>query len=227
MHVPSGRGLRCRGVCLPHLSHRMTQQLHFVGCGKHRESEPLARGFAVLLVYAMFLAVPFGARIVCPVCTCSAASACTKQGAACRAPWGVAAAGCARAAMDPASSSSAGRPLPEPDRQQPQPAWVTAAQERLRDRSETEFTGSRLGASRWTAAHDLAATGEPFAPGQESLEFERDFWMVKWNLALSSARFEPQRHTLYVAGRPVQAAQRAAVASYGQPFSTHYCNVLP
>ena len=164
MHVPSGRGLRCRGVCLPHLSHRMTQQLHFVGCGKHRESEPLARGFAVLLVYAMFLAVPFGARIACPLCTCSAASACTKQGAACRAPWGVAAAGCARAAMDPASSSSAGRPLPEPDRQQPQPAWVTAAQEWLRDRSETEFTGSRLGASRWTAAHDLAATGEPLAP---------------------------------------------------------------
>ena len=144
MHVLSGRGLRCRGVCLPHLSHRITKQLHIVECGKHREAEPLARGFAVLLVYAMFLAVPFGARIVCPVCTCSAASACTKQGAACRAPWGVAAAGCARAAMDPASSSSAGRPLPEPDRQQPQPAWVTAAQERLRDRLRRSSLGAAL-----------------------------------------------------------------------------------
>ena len=135
--------------------------------------------------------------------------------------------GLARAAMDPASSSSASRPLPQPDRRQPQPAWVAAAQERLRDRSETEFTGGRLGASRWTAAHDLAATGEPFAPGQELLEFKINFWMVRWNLALSSARFEPQRHTLYVAGRPVQAAQRATVASYGQPISAHYCNVLP
>jgi hypothetical protein len=45
--------------------------------------------------------------------------------------------------------------------------------------------------------------GEPST--RDLLEMERDWYLIKFNLALTVANFEPLRKTLYICGRPVQA----------------------
>ena len=111
-----------------------------------------------------------------------------------------------------AASSSAGaaangppglRPLPPP--------WVRLAQLRVTERREREFVSDAQGRMRWEVADERMTAGrtqgEPFAPGDDTglQNLERDLWLMKRNLTVSAASFEPQRHSLVLCGRPVQA----------------------
>lgn len=99
-------------------------------------------------------------------------------------------------AMAAASSSS--------DREGPQrttPAWVRQTEERLVGKGKGQFVSTARGAARWNAADELA--GEPST--RDLVEMERDWYLIKFNLALAAASFEPLRKTLYICGRPVQA----------------------
>ena len=123
--------------------------------------------------------------------------------------------------MAAASSSAAGAADPPPPGPRPlPPAWVRLAQLRVREHRDREFVSDAQGRMRWNVADELMTAGrtqgEPFAPGDDTgLEsLERDFWLMKRNLTVSAASFEPQRHSLVLCGRPVQALHESCCMPY-------------
>ena len=113
-----------------------------------------------------------------------------------------------------ASSSSAGAAgaAATPERgpgAAPPPPWVEQTRERIRAREGVRFISEACGPARWEAAEALrveAGTGEPFAADEELRKLEADYRMVRYNLSLASAGFEPQRSSVMLCGRPVQAS---------------------
>jgi len=101
-----------------------------------------------------------------------------------------------------AASSSAGAAADAPPGPRPlPPPWVRLAQLRVTERREREFVSEAQGRRRWEVADELMTAartqGEPFAPGDDTglQNLERDFWLMKRNLTVSAASFEPQRHS--------------------------------
>ena len=125
-----------------------------------------------------------------------------------------------------ASSSSAGAPAaagaPEHAATAP-PLWVQQTQERHRARRRRQFISDAHGPARWEAAESLRveAVGEPFAADEdeEVQKLEQDYYMLRYNLSLAAARFEPQRATVMLCGRPVQASGK-------HPSRSSCCNVF-
>jgi hypothetical protein len=78
---------------------------------------------------------------------------------------------------------------------------VRQTEERLVGKGKGQFVSTARGAARWNEADKLA--GEAWR--QTDMEMDRDWYLIKFNLALTVANFEPLRKTLYICGRPVQA----------------------
>jgi len=116
------------------------------------------------------------------------------------------------AMADSSSSAAAAAAAGTPERgpsAAPPPPWVEQTQERIRAREGARFISEARGPARWIAAEALRVegrTGEPFAADEELQKLEADYKMVRYNLSLAAARFEPQRSTVMLCGRPVQAS---------------------
>ena len=120
-----------------------------------------------------------------------------------------------------ASSSSAGAAdaagtLEREPGAAPPPRWVQQTQERIRAREGARFISEARGPARWEAAEALrveAGTGEPFAADNAQQKLEADYSMVRYNLSWAAARFEPQRSSVVLCGRPVQASSKHKLRS--------------
>jgi len=113
-----------------------------------------------------------------------------------------------------ASSSSAGAPAAAdtPERgPTAAPLWVQQTYQRYRERKSWQFISDARGPARWNTAESLRVerdAGEPFAADDDERlrSLGQDYYLVRYNLGLASASFEPQRATIMLCGRPVQAS---------------------
>jgi hypothetical protein len=113
----------------------------------------------------------------------------------------------------------------------PPAAWLVAEAQR-HEQAREDPPPSAPAAQRWTAAAGAYTRGtreaaEPIA-GTESMSplaraAARELAIIRANLAVTPAVFEPSRHTMVIEGRPVQALCRVVFTEHlhGEQYAQH------